>query len=549
LPRVVLLFLVSLFPCAALAQFNTIPIYTSCSVEGNTATLDCVMSPATRNGDAIIVGVSYFGTSNAAVVTDSLGTTYTARLTDTTHTEKIAVLTAVAGSSGANTFHLAVTSGQFMNMSVVELTGTPCDVTTTDGSATSTFAGTPATITTPSITTAFNGDCIYGGAGNDNSAGWQGVQDADVGTWWQVGSTAGADSGSGFLRIGGAAGAGNTITADNGGTSGTLFNVAFKSNALAINSPAAAPDGDTTHTYAYTELATGGAGAYTWSISAGALPTGLSINSSTGAITGTPTVSNNYTATIQVQDAGAVHTATKVTTFAIATALNSIAFVQGTSVAAGHLGDNTLAFPSNVTAGNTLMVNMGAGADRAKIGFCTDSVGTAYKLLTLANMKPKATGGAVNNSLLTIMAGIAPSSGADTVSCAYTGYVVAVAEFSNANFIASDNTGFTTGVTATPATVTSNSLTTLVPNEVIFGNCDAFTATSLTTVNAAFTQVGNLVPAATGYRLVTTVTGYSMSCSYTSNTSGVWGFYLVGLRPSGGPVTPPFSGKHRGQIL
>jgi len=50
--------------------------------------------------------------------------------------------------------------------------------------------------------------------------------------------------------------------------------------------------------YSQTMAATGGTGALTWAISSGTLPTGLSLNASTGAITGTPTAAgtSNFTA-------------------------------------------------------------------------------------------------------------------------------------------------------------------------------------------------------------------------------------------------------------
>ena len=49
-------------------------------------------------------------------------------------------------------------------------------------------------------------------------------------------------------------------------------------------------------------VATGGAQPYTWSVTTGALPTGLLLNTSTGAITGTPTVINTFNFTVQVMD-------------------------------------------------------------------------------------------------------------------------------------------------------------------------------------------------------------------------------------------------------
>ena len=51
------------------------------------------------------------------------------------------------------------------------------------------------------------------------------------------------------------------------------------------------PDGQINVAYSTTLAATGGTTPYTWSLTSGTLPSGLSLNASTGAITGTPTVS------------------------------------------------------------------------------------------------------------------------------------------------------------------------------------------------------------------------------------------------------------------
>lgn len=54
--------------------------------------------------------------------------------------------------------------------------------------------------------------------------------------------------------------------------------------------------------YSGTLAATGGVTPYTWSITTGSLPSGLTLNSATGAITGTPTAAGTFTFTVTVTD-------------------------------------------------------------------------------------------------------------------------------------------------------------------------------------------------------------------------------------------------------
>lgn len=71
---------------------------------------------------------------------------------------------------------------------------------------------------------------------------------------------------------------------------------------LAITSPSPLPNGTKDAAYSQTITATGGITPYTFSVSNGSLPTGLSLNASTGLINGTPTVVGSSSFTLKVSD-------------------------------------------------------------------------------------------------------------------------------------------------------------------------------------------------------------------------------------------------------
>jgi hypothetical protein len=76
--------------------------------------------------------------------------------------------------------------------------------------------------------------------------------------------------------------------------------------ALAITTSSLA-NGTQGTAYSQTLAATGGMTPYTWSVTVGALPAGLTLNSSTGTISGTPTTLGTSSFTVQVTDAGSVN--------------------------------------------------------------------------------------------------------------------------------------------------------------------------------------------------------------------------------------------------
>lgn len=95
------------------------------------------------------------------------------------------------------------------------------------------------------------------------------------------------------------------------------------------------PDGTVGSAYAAT-LTASGTGPFTWSVTAGSLPAGLTLNSSTGAITGTPTAAGTANFTVQVAGAGG-STASKALAIVIAALPSMENWTQGTHDA-GHTG-------------------------------------------------------------------------------------------------------------------------------------------------------------------------------------------------------------------
>jgi hypothetical protein len=85
---------------------------------------------------------------------------------------------------------------------------------------------------------------------------------------------------------------------------------------------AALPAGRRKNDYSSTLQASGGSGVATWSVTAGALPAGLTLNGTTGVISGMPTIAGTYTVSVTATDASdATNTATSGYTIAIAASI------------------------------------------------------------------------------------------------------------------------------------------------------------------------------------------------------------------------------------
>jgi hypothetical protein len=84
-----------------------------------------------------------------------------------------------------------------------------------------------------------------------------------------------------------------------GGTTAQLTMTIVAALSIATTS---LPGGSIGASYTATLQAAGGTAPYTWAISTGSLPAGLTLNGSTGVISGTPTAAGSNTFTVQVTD-------------------------------------------------------------------------------------------------------------------------------------------------------------------------------------------------------------------------------------------------------
>ncbi|MBO0492204.1 putative Ig domain-containing protein [Pseudomonas sp. Marseille-Q1929] len=115
-------------------------------------------------------------------------------------------------------------------------------------------------------------------------------------------------------------------------------------------------------TFATTLSASGGTAPYSYSISSGATPAGVTLNSSTGTLSGTPTAAGPYTFTVTVTDANG--------------ATGSRAYSGAVNVAAPIAGANSATVAANSGA-NAITLNLSGGAATSVAVASAPSHGTA----------------------------------------------------------------------------------------------------------------------------------------------------------------------------
>jgi len=139
------------------------------------------------------------------------------------------------------------------------------------------------------------------------------------------------------------------------------------------------PSGTQNTAYSATLAAAGGTTPYSWSVISGSLPAGLTLASSTGTISGTPTATGTANFTVLVTGANSL-TATKVLSLTISTSgggSGAIALVQSNAIQGSGVGSVSAAFPAGNTPGN-LIIGFVRLSSTAQTVTVTDSAGNVY---------------------------------------------------------------------------------------------------------------------------------------------------------------------------
>jgi len=137
----------------------------------------------------------------------------------------------------------------------------------------------------------------------------------------------------------------NVVDANNGIATTSITLVVADAVSLSFPAP---PSGTVGTAYTDTLTATGGTTPYSWSVSAGTLPAGITLNASTGVLAGTPTATGTSSFTIKVTDANN-QTAAEPTSITIAAGPLTITVPSGAALPSASPGGTTSAQLGTVT--------------------------------------------------------------------------------------------------------------------------------------------------------------------------------------------------------
>ena len=296
--------------------------------------------------------------------------------------------------------------------------------------------------------------------------------------------------------------------------------------ALAITTNSPLPTGTVGVNYSATLMASGGSGTYTWSVSSGSLPGGLTLASATGAITGQPTTAATANFTIQVTDSTHA-TASNAFTMTIDPAL---AITTNSPLPTGTVGVNYAA---------TLMASGGSGTYAWAVSAGSLPTGLSLAAATGVISGQPTTEGAPNFTIEVTDSTHATASKAFTMTIDPAPLILTVTPDTG-------NAGLSLLVTITGANthfVQGTTQASFGPGVSVGGAASgAFGPVTVNSLSSATAEVSIDASAATGSQTVTVVTGAEQASLANGFTIQAAIPYISLTTTSTTPLAPGFSG-------
>lgn len=163
-----------------------------------------------------------------------------------------------------------------------------------------------------------NGSASTSFGGGGGGGGLHGGSGGGIATFY---GTGGGGGGTDLVPV-----RGNVQDGTNSGNGQVTISFTVQPLVISTTSLPAATSGQ-----AYTArlAAAGGVPAYAWSLSAGTLPSGLTLNRATGVISGVPDAAGNYAFTVKVTDSSSTGNTTKALSIAVGSPLASSPVISG----------------------------------------------------------------------------------------------------------------------------------------------------------------------------------------------------------------------------
>ncbi len=483
------------------------------AASGTPSTLSLSFPANTTAGDLILVAFDYSSNVTSSSVSDSRGNVFTevgdqltspgGALTGVYYAKNI--------KGGADTVTVTLSaSSSFLELYLSEYSGVdPTNPIDAQAGA----SGSAGAVSSGTATTSVAGDIIYGYCLGDAAC--------TVGSGFTARSTL-----NGNLLEDKVAGSAGSYAATGSATKGwTMQMVALKPDQSAVVAPpvitsATTASGTAGAAFSYQITATNTPTTY----GATGLPAGLSVNTGTGLISGTPTSAGTSKVNLSATNPGGTGNATLTLTIAAAIPASFVQAAASASQAAPKT--LSLAFPANTQAGDFLLVafNHDTNATPSSV---SDSQGNAF---TEVGNQLSSPGGALSR----VYYATNIKGGADTVTVtlsANSSYLeVYLSEYSGID--PTNPIDAQVGASGSAGAVSSGTATTSVAGDIIYGYCLGDAAC---TVGSGFTARSTL----NGNLLEDMVAGSAGSYAATGSATNGWTMQMVALKPASATASDP----------